>query len=110
MNRREEQKRLQLRERLSVLRNVMGIVFFIVLLVFAVSAADMSIRRMIMCNDDKYALAVSLQEDNVLRLDLAGEKLLLDIEPAVRIAGDIAAGSRNCYEGLMERIRVMTGK
>jgi len=88
----------------------MGIVFCIALLVFAVSAADMSTRRMIMCNDDKYALAVSLQEGNTLRLDLAGEKLLLDVEPVVRVAREISAGSRSCYEGLLERIRGMTGK
>lgn len=99
-----------MRERLSVLRKSMGIVFCIALLVFAVSAADMSTRKMIMCNDDKYALAVSMQEDNVLRLDLAGEKLLLDVGPVVRTAREIEAGSRSCYEGLMERIRGMAGK
>lgn len=99
-----------MKERLSVLKNVMGIVFCITLLVFAVSAADMSTRRMIMCNDDKYALAVSLQENNVLRLDLAGEKLLLDVGPVVRTARGIAAGSKSCYEGMKERIKGMTGK
>lgn len=93
-----------------LLRKVMGIVFCIALLVFSISAADMSTRRMIMCNDDKYALAVSLQEDSVLRVDLAGEKLLLDIGPVVRAADKLADGSRSCYEGLVSLIRDKTGR
>ena len=36
-----------------------------------------------MCNDDKF-LAVSIQEDSLLRLDIAGEKLMIDIEPMIK--------------------------
>lgn len=110
MDKRSEQRKQRSREHLILLRRALGIVFCIALLIFSISAADMSTRRMIVCNDDKYALAVSLQENSVLRFDLAGEKLLLDVEPVVRTAEKLAAGSRSCYEGIVSLIRDKTGK
>jgi hypothetical protein len=65
----------------------------------------MSTRRMIMCNDDKYALAVSLQKDNLLRLDLAGEKILLNIEPVIRVTDVVVSNSKRCYESILKAIK-----
>ncbi len=68
------------------MKNAMAIFFCIMLLISSVYIADMSIRELIMCNDEKYALAVSLQEGNILRLDIAGERFMFNVEPAVRAA------------------------
>jgi hypothetical protein len=80
-----------------MLKQFMSIVFCIALLVFTISATDMSTRRMIMLNDDKYALAISFQEDSKLRFDIAGEKFILNVKPVVRIVDE--------YEALVKTIR-----
>lgn len=105
MNKRVDQKKKRNQEYVGMLKRVLGITFCIMLLVFSISAADMSTRRMIMCNDDKYALAVSLQQDNMLRIDIAGEKFMLNIKPVIRIAEDVSSGPRSYYESLVKIIR-----
>lgn len=97
------------KQRIAVLKDklkkLLAIFFCMTLLVFSVSIADMSARRMIMCNDDKYALAVSLQEDSLLRLDIAGEKLMINIEPVVRISSYVINNSKKRYDSIVKSIR-----
>ena len=104
MNKRTDQKKQRNKEHMSMLAKLMAIVFCIAFMVFSINAADTSTRRMIMCNDDKYALAVSMQEDSMLRLDVAGEKFLVNVKPVVQLTEKIASGSRSCYESLVEAI------
>ncbi|MDD3704865.1 MAG: hypothetical protein PHC45_02190 [Clostridiaceae bacterium] len=85
MNRRIDKKKQRIESLKSKFKRILAISFCIVLLIFSVGIADVSTRRMIMCNDDKYAIAVSLQEDSLLRVDIAGEKLIMNIEPVVSI-------------------------
>ena len=110
MNKRIDQKKQRGKERISMLAKLMGIVLCLAFMVFSINAADLSTRRMIMCNDDKYALAVSLQEDSTLRIDVAGEKFLVDVKPVVQLTEKIASGSRSCYEGIVEAISSRMGR
>lgn len=110
MNNRSDQKKKRNQEYMRMLKQVMSIVFCIALLVFSISATDMSTRRMIMCNDDKYALAISLQEDSMLRVDIAGEKFTLNVEPVIRITDEVASNSRSYYENLVRTIRGKMGR
>lgn len=104
MNRRADQKR-QRREEFKIrIKKTLGVFFCVALLISAVSITDMSTRRMIMCNDDKYAAAVALQEDNRLRIDIAGEKLLIDIGPVIKAADAILSGSKRFCEGFLEAV------
>lgn len=110
MNKRVDKKKQRNKEFISILKRVMGIIFCIALLIFLINATDMSTRKMIMCNDDKYALAVSLQEDSILRIDIAGEKFMLNIKPVTRVTDNVASGSRSYYEGLVKIIRAKMGR
>lgn len=85
MNKRIDKKKQKMDVLKYKLKKILGIFFCVILLIFSVSIADISVRRMIMCNDDKYAIAVSLQEGSLLRVDIAGEKFIINIEPAVSI-------------------------
>lgn len=85
MNKRIDKKKQKIDVLKYKLKKILGIFFCVILLIFSVSIADISVRRMIMCNDDKYAIAVSLQEGSLLRVDIAGEKFIINIEPAVSI-------------------------
>lgn len=110
MNKRIDQKK----QRIEVLRNklkkVLIVFFCITLFIFAVSIIDMSTRRMIMCNDDKYAMAVSFHEGNLMRLDIAGEKFIVNTEPAVRAIDYIASNSKSYYDSFVKSIRAKLGK
>ncbi|MEA4848886.1 MAG: hypothetical protein VB106_16765 [Clostridiaceae bacterium] len=110
MNKRIDKKK----QRIEVLRNklkkALAIFFCIALLIFSVNIADMSTRRMIMCNDDKYAMAVYFQEDSLLRVDIAGEKLMINIEPAVRISNYIVNNSRRHYDSIVKNIKAKLEK
>lgn len=105
MENRVEQKKQRSQDLKSRLKKVLAIFFCIALLVFMINVIDMSTRRMIMCNDDKYALAVSLQEGSMLRLDIAGEKYLINIEPVIRVTDIIVDNSREYYNKVVELIR-----
>jgi hypothetical protein len=105
MEKRIEQKKQRSAEIKHKLLKVCAVFFCIALLVFFISVTDMSTRRMIMCNDDKYALAVSFQKDNLLRLDLAGEKILLNIEPVIRVTDVVVSNSKRCYESILKAIK-----
>lgn len=110
MNNRTDQKKQHGKDFMHMLKQVMSIVFCIALLVFSISATDMSTRRMIMLNDDKYALAISLQKDSMLRFDIAGEKLMLNVKPVARIADEVVYNSKYCYETLVKTIRDKMGR
>ena len=105
MEKRISQKKQRSEEFKHKLQKVSAIFFCIALLVFFINATDMSTRRMIMCNDDKYAMAVSLQEDNLLRLDIAGEKFLLNIEPVIKVTDAVISNSKRCYESVVKAVR-----
>lgn len=110
MDKRSELRKRSSREILTLIRRILGIVFCIALLVFAINAADVATRRMIMCNDDKYALAISLQQDGMLRLDIAGEKLLLDVEPLVNAVRELGAGSQSFRDSMVKYMKSKTGR
>lgn len=86
------------------LKQVLAILFCLALLAFFIRATDMSTRRMIMCNDDKYAMAVSLQKDSMLRLDIAGEKFMINVEPVIRVTDNVIRNSKKCYENIVGAI------
>ncbi|HYE81194.1 MAG TPA: hypothetical protein VEG39_03395 [Clostridia bacterium] len=110
MNNRNDQKKQRLEEFRSRLWKVLAIFFCIALLIFSISVTDMSTRRMIMCNDDRYAVAVALQQDNMLRVDIAGEKLMLNVEPVIRATDYVVSGTRRYCEGFVEIIRAKLKK
>lgn len=91
------------------LKKTLAVFFCIALLVFFIRATDMSTRRMIMCTDDKYAMAASLQEDNMLRFDIAGEKLMINVEPVIRAADNVICNSKRCYESIVKAIMAKFG-
>lgn len=105
MDKRIDKKRQRVKALRSKLKNASAIFFCIMLLIFSIIITDMSIRRMTMCNDEKYAIAVSFQEGNMLRLDIVGERLMINIEPAVRMADYIAGNTKKCYGKLVKSIR-----
>lgn len=105
MHRRTDKKKQRIESLRNRLKMALTIFFCMILLIFSVSIADMSIRRMIMCNDDKYALAVSFQEDSLLRLDIAGEKLMINIEPAVRISNYIFGNFKRYCNSIVKNAR-----
>ncbi len=105
MEKRIAQRKQRGEEFRHMLKKVAAIFFCIALLVFFISATDISTRRMIMCNDDKYAMAVSLQTDNLLRLDIAGEKFLLNIKPVIKVTEAVVSNSKRCYESIVEAIK-----
>ncbi|MHB1394509.1 MAG: hypothetical protein ACYCYE_15840 [Clostridia bacterium] len=109
MEKRTDQKKQRSVEFKHKLQKVSAVFFCIALLVFFINATDISTRRMIMCNDDKYAMAVSLQKDNLLRLDIAGEKYLLNIEPVIRVADTVVSNSKRCYESIVKAIKAKMG-
>jgi hypothetical protein len=102
MEKRVERKKQRNEEFRSKLKKVLAIFFCIALLVFMINIIDMSTRRMIMCNDDKYALAVSLQEGSLLRLDIAGEKFIINIEPIIRVTDYIVDNSKKYLNNTVE--------
>lgn len=110
MNKRVEQKKKRSAVLRDKLRKTLAILFCISLLILSVNITDMSTRKMIMCNDDKYAMAVSLQENNLLRLDIAGEKFMVNIEPVVRISNNILDSSKRRYDSIMKNIRAKLEK
>lgn len=110
MNERIEHRKQRSERLINSLKKFFAILFCIALLIFSISIADISTRRMIMCNDDKYAMAVSLQGDNLIRLDIAGEKLMIDIGPAVRMADYIVSGSKKYYGSFVKFIKAKLGK
>lgn len=105
MNKRIEQKKHRSEALRNKLKKALTVFFCIVLLIFSISITDMSTRRMIMCNDDKYAIAVSLQEGNLLRLDIAGEKFTVNIEPAIRVTDYVTSNSKKYYYSFVKVIR-----
>jgi hypothetical protein len=105
MEKRIEQRKQRSSELRQRLQKILAVLFCIALLVFFINAADMSTRRMIMLNDDKYALAVTIQEDNLLRLDLAGEKYLLNIEPVIKVMDSVVSGTKKCFESIGNAIK-----
>jgi hypothetical protein len=50
-------------------------------------------------------LAVSFQEDSLLRLDIAGEKLMINIEPAVRISNYIFGNFKRYCNSIVKNAR-----
>ncbi len=109
MEKRIDQKKERSVEFRHKLQKVSAVLFCIALLVFFINATDMSTRRMIMCDDDKYAMAMSLQKDNILRLDIAGEKFLLNIEPVIKVTDTVVSSSKRCYESIVKAIKVKMG-
>ena len=105
MEKRTEQKKQRSDVFKQKMQKIFAIFFCIALLVFFITAADMSTRRMIMVDDDKYALAVSLQEGSLLRVDIAGEKYLLDVEPVIRLTDTVVSSSKRFYESTVSFIR-----
>jgi len=105
MSKRVDKKKQRMEALKNKLKKALGIFFCIILLILSVSIADMSARRMMMCNDDKYAIAVSLQEDSLLRVDIAGEKLMINIEPAVRIFNYIYDNSTRHCDSIVKSIK-----
>lgn len=105
MNKRIEQKKKRSEVVKDKLKKVLAIFFCISLLILSVKITDMSTRRMIMCNDDKYAMAVTMQGDNLLRLDIVGEKYMIDISPAITMSEYMISGSKRNYERLLKTIR-----
>ena len=105
MHKRTDKKKQRIESLRNRLKMALTIFFCMILLIFSVNIADMSTRRMIMCNDDKYALAVSIQEDSLLRLDIAGEKLMIDIEPVVRISNYIFGNFKRYYGSVVKNVR-----
>jgi len=86
-------------------KKILAIFFCIALLIFSISIVDMATRKMIMCNDDKYAIAVSFQEDNKLRLDVAGEKLMINIKPVIKISDYVVSNSKRYYNSFVKIIK-----
>ena len=109
MEKRIEQKKQRIEESRHKLKKAFAIFFCAALLVFLINVADMSTRRMIMCSDDKYAMAMSLQEGKLLRFDIAGEKLMLDIEPIIKVTDSIVSNTRKYYNIITETVRVKLG-
>jgi hypothetical protein len=105
MNKRVEQKKKRSAVLRDKLRKTLAILFCISLLILSVNITDMSTRKMIMCNDDKYAMAVSLQEDNLLRLDIAGEKFIVNIEPVIKATEYAVSNSKRYCDKLLKTIR-----
>jgi len=105
MSKRIDKKKHKGKAFTNKVKKVFAIFFCILLLIFSISIIDMSTRKMIMCNDDKYAIAASFQEDNKLRLDVAGEKLMINIEPVIRISDYVVSGSKRYYNSVVETIK-----
>lgn len=109
MDKRADIRKQRSRDLVENLKRVMGIVFCVVLLVFSINAADISTRRMMMITDDRYALAVTMEERGVLRVDIAGEKYLFNIMPVISLMDEVATDSRNCCEKLIKAMKDKTG-
>lgn len=109
MEKRINQKKQRSEEFRNRLKKVLAVFFCIALLVFFINTADMSTRRMIMCNDDKYAMTASLQEGSQLRLDIAGEKLMINVEPLIRVTENIVYNSKRYYESIVKAIMAKFG-
>jgi hypothetical protein len=84
------------------LKRFVSVLFCIILFIFLVSVTDISTRRMIMCKDDKFALGLKMTENNLLRIDIAGEKYFFNAQPALDIKNAITAGSRKYIAELKE--------
>lgn len=84
------------------LKRFVAVLSCIVLFIFLVSATDTSTRRMIMCKDDKYALGLKMTENNLLRIDIVGEKYFVNVQPVLDIKNAITAGSRKYIAELKE--------
>ncbi|MDD4504342.1 MAG: hypothetical protein PHS15_05890 [Clostridiaceae bacterium] len=110
MNKRIEQKKQRSEALRNKLKKALTVFFCINLLIFSISITDMSTRRMIMCNDDKYAMAVSFQEGNLMRLDIAGEKYMVNIEPAIRVTEYFFSNSKRYYDSFVKMVRAKLGK
>jgi ribosomal protein L25 (general stress protein Ctc) len=110
MNKRVDQKKNRSEALRNKLSKILAILFCISLLILSVSITDMSTRKMIMCNDDKYAMAVSLQENSLLRLDIAGEKFMVNIEPVIKLTEYVASNSKWYCDKLLKTIRTETGE
>ncbi|MGE5678755.1 MAG: hypothetical protein ACM3ZR_11935 [Pseudomonadota bacterium] len=109
MDKRTDNRKRRSREFAETLKRIAGIAFCVALLVFSINAADISTRRMMMITDDRYALAVTMEERGVLRVDIVGEKYLFNIMPVISLVDEVAADSRNCCERLIKAIKDKTG-
>lgn len=104
MEKRIGQKKQRSEEFKHRLKKILAVFFCIALMVFFINVTDLSTRRMIVCNDDKYAMAVSLQEGNLLRLDIAGEKLMINVEPVIKVTDYVVYNSKRYYESIVKAI------
>lgn len=109
MDKRTDIRKQRSRDIIENLKRITGIVFCVALLFFSINAADISTRRMMMITDDRYALAVTMEERGMLRIDIAGEKYLFNIMPVISLMDEVAADSKSCYEKLLDTIKGKTG-
>lgn len=100
MDKRTKQKKKQHDAFRNKLKKVFALFFCIALLIFSISITDTSTRRMIMCDDEKYAMAVSFQNDGMIRFDIAGEKILVNIEPVKRAVFHVVSYLKRCCKSL----------
>lgn len=110
MEKRSEIKKVKGQPLKERLQHFLMVLFCILLLFFLIGVTDMSTRRMMMSNDDKYALGLRLTEGNILRIDIAGEKLLVDMEPALNIKNSIMVGTKRYFTEFKGFIESKFGK
>ncbi|MGE5632457.1 MAG: hypothetical protein ACM3TR_15400 [Caulobacteraceae bacterium] len=110
MDKRNESKKVR-RQHIKVkLQHFSAVVFCIALLIFLINVTDMSTRRMMMCKDDKYALALYLSEDEMLSVHIAGEELTIDVAPVIELKETVIDSSRRYLSGAREYFENKLGK
>jgi hypothetical protein len=110
MDKRIESKKVRRQQIKVKLQRLIAVTFCITLFIFLINVTDMSTRRMMMCKDDAYALALYLSEDSMLTVHVAGEKLTVNVAPVVELKETVTDGSRKYFSGVREYFENKLGK
>jgi len=105
MRKRRELRKSGRKTFVKKLQRFMAVLFCVLLFLFLIGVTDMSTRRMIMSKDDKYAVKLQFAEEELLRLDLAGEKYYINIGPALKLKDSVATAAKEYYGEVKDFIK-----
>ena len=81
------------------------ILFCAVFFLSAISLADYSTKKMMLCKDDSYAFGISKAGADMLRVDIAGERYMLNYSSLKKAAVSISKESSKAIKNITLKIK-----
>ncbi len=105
MEKRSEMKKIRKQRFQHRLKQTAAIVLCLAFMVSLIRMTDLSTRRMMMSKDDRYAIGMSILEDDLLRVDIVGESFRFDISPVVRLKDEALSQTKEYGRQLSEYVK-----